>query len=163
MPEITFQGDVMLAGWSETHNGGAKVTFWLRAPEDLDVFRGLTVAKGKVAGQRLAMVLVEIDDDEQPKESAPKKFEPPVGPLCMLAVRWCQSPQFRRWCWEGYVGGDPELGDTTEIGARRLILDECAIASRKELDTNAEAAAVFNDKFREPFMAWLKENNLTVE
>ncbi|WYX08203.1 hypothetical protein WJ978_19770 [Achromobacter xylosoxidans] len=63
---VAFQGEVMLAGWSQTHNGGAKVTFWLQDDTDLEAFKAMTVAKGKTAGQRLALVAVEIGDDEQP-------------------------------------------------------------------------------------------------
>ena len=59
----------MLAGWQETHNGGAKVIFWLPDASDLEVFRGLTVRKGNTAGQRFMAVLVEVGDDERPKEN----------------------------------------------------------------------------------------------
>lgn len=60
----TFSGEVQLAGWRETHKSGAVVSFFLSDPADLEKFRGLTVAKGKTAGQRFACVLVEIGDDE---------------------------------------------------------------------------------------------------
>jgi hypothetical protein len=62
----TFSGEFQLAGWSESHNGGCKVTFWLADSSDLDAFRAMTVRKGQQAGHRLAAVLVEIGDDEQP-------------------------------------------------------------------------------------------------
>jgi hypothetical protein len=65
-PPPSFTGEVMLAGWQETHNGGAKVTFWLPSSEDLEPFRMATVRKGKTAGQRYMCVLVEIGDDEKP-------------------------------------------------------------------------------------------------
>lgn len=62
----TFQGEVQLAGWKETHTSGVTVTFWLQNPEELDAFRALTVRKGNTAGHRFACVLVEIGDDERP-------------------------------------------------------------------------------------------------
>jgi len=62
--KTVFQDEVMLAGWKETHTGGATVTFFLPDASLLDVFRGMTVKKGSVAGQRLACVLAEIQDDE---------------------------------------------------------------------------------------------------
>lgn len=62
----TFQDEVQLAGWSETHTGGPKVTFWLQDAEQLAVFKALTARKGNTAGHRFACVLVEIGDDEQP-------------------------------------------------------------------------------------------------
>src|SRR5690554_2878297 len=91
----TFQGEVMLAGWSETHNGGAKVTFWLQDADDLAAFKAMTVAKGKTAGQRLALVAVEIGDDEQPVQRHEK---PKGGELARLAGQLCQSAQFQGWC-----------------------------------------------------------------
>ena len=62
----TFSGEIQLAGWSESHTGGCKVTFWLQSTEDLDAFRALTVRKGNTAGHRFMAALVEIGDDEQP-------------------------------------------------------------------------------------------------
>ncbi|WP_203234331.1 hypothetical protein [Burkholderia mayonis] len=68
MSEITptFHGEMQLAGWSETHTGGCKVTFWLPDPADLEAFRTLTVRKGNVAGHRFMVAMVEIGDDELP-------------------------------------------------------------------------------------------------
>lgn len=62
----SFQGELLLAGWRDTHNGGATVTFWLPDPADLDIFRGMTVRKGNQAGQRFMAVLVEIGADDKP-------------------------------------------------------------------------------------------------
>jgi len=73
-PKPCFSDELMLAGWSETSTGGAKVTFFLPDAAALDVFRQMTVKKGNTAGQRFACVLVEIGDDEQPvtPDDAPK-------------------------------------------------------------------------------------------
>lgn len=70
---IAYQGELMLLGWKESHNGGRTVTFLL--PED-DVehpFKPFTVKSGKVAGQRFMAVLVQIDDAEQPVQQRPKR------------------------------------------------------------------------------------------
>ena len=78
-----FHSEVQLAGWSESHNGGCKVTFWLAQPSDLDAFRAMTVRKGNTAGQRLACALVEIGDDEQPVQ-APAAMQQKGGALAQL-------------------------------------------------------------------------------
>ena len=57
-----IQSEVMLAGWSESHTGGCKVTFWLPDSESLEPFKGLTVIKGKVAGQLFMMVLAPVEE-----------------------------------------------------------------------------------------------------
>jgi hypothetical protein len=154
----TFQGEVMLAGWQESHNGGAKVTFWLPDATDLEAFRSMTVKKGNTAGQRLACVLVEIGDEEQPLEPATPKAE--VGPLCKLAVRWCQDPQFQEWLkkldalrWIA-LNGSEDLG---EEQAKAVMLDICGIESRKELDTQQHPAAVFHHAIRIPYNEYLQQ------
>lgn len=64
---MQIESELMLAGWSESHSGGCKVTFWVQDSESLEPFKAMTVAKGKTAGQRLMAVFVEIGYDELPK------------------------------------------------------------------------------------------------
>lgn len=135
---VAFQGEVMLAGWSQTHNGGAKVTFWLSDEDDLDAFKAMTVAKGKTAGQRLALVAVEIGDDEQPK---PQPEPPKGGELAKLAGMFCQSVHFWEFC---------RADDADE--ARNWILRVCGVQSRRDLDHNPTAAKLFHERIRKPYM-----------
>lgn len=135
---VAFQGEVMLAGWSQTHNGGAKVTFWLSDEDDLDAFKAMTVAKGKTAGQRLALVAVEIGDDEQPK---PQPEPPKGGELAKLAGMFCQSVHFWEFC---------RADDADE--ARDWILRVCGVQSRRNLDHNPTAAKLFHDRVRKPYL-----------
>lgn len=134
---VAFQGEVMLAGWSQTHNGGAKVTFWLQDDTDLEAFKAMTVAKGKTAGQRLALVAVEIGDDEQPKAQPEQRG----GELAKLAGMFCQSTAFWEFC---------RADDADE--ARDWILGVCGIQSRRDLDHNPVAAQLFHDRVRKPYM-----------
>ena len=76
-----FQGELWLLGWRESHSGGATVTFQLSDPSELDAFRRMTVSKGKVAGQRLACVLVEIQDDETAARPTPIHYDKVRGIL----------------------------------------------------------------------------------
>jgi hypothetical protein len=67
--------ELWLLGWSESHNGGCKVTFQV-TEDDLVYFRSATIRKGKHAGQRYAGFLVQLTDQETPDmESLP----PPVA------------------------------------------------------------------------------------
>lgn len=134
---VAFQGEVMLAGWSQTHNGGAKVTFWLQDDTDLEAFKAMTVAKGKTAGQRLALVAVEIGDDEQSKAQPEQKG----GELAKLAGMFCQSTEFWEFC---------RADDADE--ARDWILGVCGIHSRRDLDHNPTAAQLFHDRVRKPYL-----------
>lgn len=158
---IAFQGEVMLLRWSETSNQGATITLQLSDAGDLERFKTMTLAKGKQAGQRLAAVMVEIGDDEQPviqpiteKSLAVEKKEKP-GDLCVMACKFCADPQFRRWL----VVDDPEVSTCSELDARKAILDWCGIGSRKKLDTDERAARIFHNRIRKPFLAWLDTNS----
>ena len=146
----TFQGEVQLAGWSETHTGGCKITLWLSDPSDLDVFRALTVRKGNTAGHRLACVLVEIGDDERPVEP-PASEKPKGGPLAKLAGQWCGDPIFWEWL-EETVGEKVASADDAAILVRQV----CDVASRAELDNDAAAADRFHRLVRRPYADWLE-------
>lgn len=67
------------------------------------------------------------------------------GALCRLAAMWCKDEEFRKW-----------LGKTTEEEAAEDIRITCMIKSRSELDHNQDAAAAFNEYFREPYRYFLE-------
>lgn len=151
----TFQGEVQLRRWSESSTQGVQVTFALPDSDDLEPFK----AK---AGKRFMAVLVEIGDDETPVE--PKAARSAIGPLCALAVQWCKSREFFDWLapvFDRFQGGSAESAlDISRASAtagsrdafcRVAVLAMCGIDSRKELDTNPEAAEKFHRLIRGPF------------
>jgi len=139
----SFQGEVMLLGWTETHNGGATVKFLLSDPSELEAFKTMTVRKGKVAGQRLACVLVEIGDDEKPVVHEQK---PKGGELSRLAGIWCKDVRFHDWS-----------NAANEEEARQFMLDTCMVSSRADLDNDDSAAQIFHNLIRIPFAEYLRE------
>jgi hypothetical protein len=149
---IAFQGEVQLLNWSETHNGGAKVVLQLADADDLEAFKLMTVRKGKVAGQRLAVIMVEIDDNEQPvPQSAPKSR---AGELCVMACTFCADPKF--WEWADKISEEVIEG---ENGAKAFLLEMCRVTSRKHLDTEQMAADRFHRTIRTPYLAWRNQQN----
>ncbi len=62
------------------------------------------------------------------------------GPLCWLAIGFCQQPAFLQFCRA-----------RTEAEAKTFILRTCGVSSRKELDTNPKAARLFHEQVRRPF------------
>ncbi len=132
----TFAGEIQLAGWSDTHTGGCKVTFWLQSQEDLDVFKALTTRKGNTAGHRFMAALVEIGDDEQPVQ--PVKDEVPKGgPLSQAAAMLEHNPEFLAYA--------ASFGHKT---ARDYVLKFCGIETRKLLDSDEAAAMFFHNLMR---------------
>lgn len=146
----TFKGELQLAGWAESHTGGAKVTFWLPDAEALDVFRGLTTKRGNKAGQRFMAALVEIGDDEKPVPNE----KPKGGELARLAGKWCNDDQFRWWLLA-------DINATAEEAAEE-VRAQCGVQSRAELDHNPEAAQTFHREIREPFMEWCRDNGVVL-
>src|SRR5690606_4263257 len=105
---------------------------------DLDPFKSMTVAKGKTAGHRLAVVIVEIGDDEQPVQ---RQEKPKGGELARLAGMLCQNPRFQDWC----ECESPE-------SAAAWIREACQVESRAELDHDLSAANKFHRIVRIPFL-----------
>ena len=172
-----YLGEAQLLGWSESHNSGAKLTLALPEPSDLVPFRTMTVKKGKQAGQIIACLMVEINDNEDCLAAlqrglnsglpmsmrAPKAEEPPaIGPMCRLAAQWCKRADFQDWVYETHRDAWDGITDVPLSGienldehAAKVIRHVCGVESRKELDANLEARAKFNREFRLPFMAVL--------
>lgn len=149
----TFQGEIQLAGWSDTHNGGRKVTFWLADEDDLEPFKGLTARKGNQAGHRFMAVLVEIGDDEKPIVQ-PQKEKLKGGELCRLAGIFCSTKEFWQWVSET---NDVEY-ITNQNDAVIWLREKCEIESRTELDHDSVAGNIFKKQVREPYSEWHYEN-----
>jgi len=131
------------------------------------VFRGLTVRKGNTAGQRFMAVLVEVGDDERPKEnptavavgtseaservgaeaSGLPTAGPKGGPLSQDAAMICATEEFQDFASQIAPGFE-----LSEDGAARCVRSYCGVRSRAELDHNPNAASRFSllmHKYRE--------------
>lgn len=100
--------------------------------------------------------------------------EPKGGPLAKLAGQWCNEPNFVwfiRPIYDRAMGGDGTSwgdvrpddfpGDPNKklvLYLRHCICILCDIKSRRELDHDARAAALFHALIREPYIAYLKAN-----
>lgn len=151
-PTPTFAGEVQLRRWSESNTQGVQVTFALADSSDLEKFRGLD-------GKRFMAVLVQIGDDEQPvgAVNVPKRdiTREPLGDLCWRAVQWCKEQEFHWWLASVVLPERAHDLRVDEEDAKGYILEWCGITSRKELDTNPEAARKFNQLIRGPYQKHL--------
>jgi len=141
----TFTGEIQLAGWSESHTSGCKVTFWLSSPDELEAFRALTVRKGNTAGHRFMAALVEIGDDEQPVD------KPKGGDLARMAGTFCADPKF--WLWIATVSAERVANEKEAAKWARSI---CGVGSRADLDHDEAAANYFHQAIRRPYLDFLK-------
>lgn len=165
--ETIYAGEAQVAGWSDSHTGGPKVTFWLPSSEELDKFRALTARKGNTAGHRVMLAVVEIGEQEEPvpppaptkrMDIGPEGYQAKVesrskiGPYCIEAIDLCRSPLF--WQWASLEAG---FDVKSEEQAKAFIVSVLGIASRKEIDGNKEIEDAFIENIRVAFMHWQRE------
>jgi hypothetical protein len=136
----SFQGEVQFRRYSDTSTQGQQIVFAVADREALESFIGKE-------GKRFMAVFVEIGDDEQPVQPAPRKDI--RGPLCREACDYCAMPEFQQW-----AAADDET--PSERGAKLFILTVCEVGSRKELDANPLAAQIFVGHVRVPFMRYMQ-------
>lgn len=77
------------------------------------------------------------------EETSPPVEKQRAGQLCVMACNFCADPLFRDW-----------IGACNEDDAKAMLCNACRITSRKELDSNSRAAAIFMNNFRAPFLTW---------
>lgn len=155
----TFQGEMQLAGWNQTHNSGSKVTFWLPDDSDLEPFKGLTAKKGNTAGHRFMVVLVEIGDDEQPVKPTVNESltveKPKGGELAKWAGILCNDPMF--WKWIESTSDEHGNLVVCPTQAAEFIYNSCNVTSRAQLDHHFMAAKIFREEIMAKFDAWRNE------
>ncbi len=71
--------------------------------------------------------------------------------LTRLAGIWSRDPKFIEWV------SDLASQRVTPDDAAELIRLACKIKSRRELDTDVAAAALFNYSIRRPFLEWRQQ------
>lgn len=156
-PKPTFAGEVQFRRYSDTSTQGTQIVLALPDREALQSFIGLE-------GKRFMAVLVQIGDDEQPVDASNSRdiakvrksdiAREPLGDLCWRAVQWCKEPEF--WAFlEAAYGVDSMLPVASELDATGVVRVLCQIESRKELDTNPEAARKFHQFIRGPYQKHL--------
>ena len=139
---IAFQGEVMLAGWNESHTQGVRVTFWLQDPAALDPFRNATVRKGKTAGQRYMAVLVEVDDDEKPMRHPSNDAHLLLTGEDFLAyAKAKETAPGKREHW---------TSETARTWAKQVM----GVQSLAEIDSDPAALVRYEQLVRRPFAEW---------
>ncbi len=86
----------------------------------------------------VALAPLRADFEQSKPEAKPKG-----GELARLAGQLCQNPEFLKY-------GNYESPEEAAADIRFA----CQIESRAELDHNPEAAAVFHESYRKPFIKW---------
>lgn len=98
-------------------------------------------------GARYQIVMVRLDDADQPMKR-PQRNQSMSNKAAIL----CKDSDFQRFLVESGLAWD-----ISEKAAASFVKDTCAIDSRSELDTNAEAAETFKQIAKE-FDEWKSTN-----
>ena len=153
-----YQDEVMLKGWNDGTTGW-RVTLWMNADS-----HGLHPFMSLDKGQELALVMAELDDDNEvidqvQRERVTEAKKHRKQGLSNYAALLCRTPEF--WLYlRNEVKLDAMWTDTEyppqnaeEISAE-WICSELCIDSRSELDRNHDAADGFHKHIRGPYAEW---------
>jgi hypothetical protein len=106
----------------------------------------------------LARLKIESTQEMAQEETIAKAQKEPLTGLALLAVQWCQEANF--WKWANELNGMELI--RSESQAKTFICEVCGIDSRKELNTNTQAAAQFQQEIRGPYMQWLRDKGVVL-
>jgi hypothetical protein len=166
---VSYQGEVMLANWSDTAAAGRQVVFWLEEGADADTehpFKQYTRRLRGHAGTRFQAVLVEIDDEGQPVPRGTMEEQHPRatprlkgGAISKNAGILCKDADFQRYLSEiAKVAAEDERVTVDETIAAEYMRTMCEIESRADLDHNRNAQLAYENKVVSPFYRWLEFN-----
>ena len=138
---IAFQGEVMLLGWAESSTRGRTATFLLDEEGEAHPFKDFTIKSGKRSGQRFMVVMVQVDENEQPVKQQHTGAQ--------RAALLCKNPEF--WNWASQRTFDQV---NSEESARQFLLDHLSIKSRGEIDSDQNVYEKFERVIEIPFQSY---------
>lgn len=151
-----YENEVMLKGWGDGTSGW-KASFYVQADES-----GFHPFMGCEKGDLLTVVMVELDDDneaiDQVKrdrlEAAQQGRATPR--LSNYAAQLCRNERFVRYIGDR-CGEQPSSPEHAAEFAAEWMRKLLKIGSRRDLDTDQEAATRFHKHIREPYQKWYRE------
>lgn len=144
--------EAMLLRWGESP-GGRTVTFLLPEDDGAHPFKGLKA--GRVNGQRLALSVALIADDETETPLPGKAPEKPRHSLAQQAGMLCGDARFERFLTECCGDCQTWQEDGRTLNAAETVRRACKVASRAEFDSDPEAAARWRE-LHGRYLAWLQ-------
>jgi len=133
--------EVKKDGLQQRQNGDWVLRFVVQAA---DMDQRLTSA---AMGTRFQVALVEIGDDEMPKQKGKMDWRE-MQPAAQAAIR-CNEATFWAYLREVQAYPDVESPETATVAVRHL----CKVSSRAELGTNHKARVLWH-QLDESFQAW---------
>ena len=145
--------EAMLLRWGESHSSGRTVTLQLPEADGPHPFKGLKC--GPANGQRLAVSIALINDDESQSEPATKerrKFE--ELKRSQQAGMLCDDKRFQVFM-DDEKGANFVAGLSPEQQAATAVRKLCGVNTRAAFDSNKEAAAKW-DTLHSEYTTWCR-------
>lgn len=159
--EVFFKGEMMLAGGGNPLGQGMWVRFWLDDESSHHPFAGCAGRRGDNPGDLFMAMFVELDSDDEPiNQEKRKRAERANGrqsTLCTWACARSNDKLFLTYLAENVEtkqGLRSESWWRDEDRVAWWIRWTCGIESRKDLDSNPEAAEIFHERIRRPYAEW---------
>lgn len=151
VPEMAYSDEVMLAGWNDSQQHGHTVKFWICNDAMGHPFEGFSRT------QEFALVLSEIDDDNEPidqkmRDRVERQETRPAERLSYAAAMLCKNPAFWEWAAQDDTMVLARRPITLEADAISWLYEALSISSRAEIDNDPVIAGLFERKIRKPFM-----------
>jgi len=137
------------AGVKDMADGSLRITLEFEPRHAKEAY-SLFGARGTACAVAALTQDASLQAAQKEMQAEEQKGQP--GSLCIMACNFCNDPQFKKWLIASGICAQDYLAE--EIEPKEIILMWCEIESRKELDNNDEAANIFHNKFRKPFIAW---------
>lgn len=159
--DIAERCEVRMIGYRKSKDG--EVVLFVLHPNEVP-----KCIRDRPVGTRYALAIVELNDDETPKEVMPAENQRPIRPidttpapaphepgrarkrfgLAQQAGKCCADPVFRRFLTEE-IGYAPETNEDAAEAVREL----CDVESRKDIAPGTEAADIWRN-LHGRFVAW---------
>lgn len=176
-----YTGGAQFLAWGDGPSG-PWIKILLPESDALAPFRGMTAAKKAMAGQLLAVKIVEVEDldgseggETAPpagENGAPRHDRTPAGTtpkaphgktpqrLSNYAAQLCRQGEFHSFLaqqhWDLWARCLREKDEVPEESAAEFVRHYCGVESRAELDDGLlECVELFHD-LREEFAQWMK-------
>jgi hypothetical protein len=145
--EVNYDGEMMLKDWQEKPGTGMTVTFWLDDEASLHPYAGCDRRKNSVPGEMFALVMVELDDDNQ-QQHQPKRHGRALSSDAHLMVTSEMFVQYLRETKPGLVK------EWTPNAAKDYAKITLGVESLSELDHNPVKRDAFHEVIRRPYALW---------
>jgi hypothetical protein len=145
---INYDGEMMLKDWQEKPGSGMTVAFWLDNEATLHPYAGCERRKTKTPGEMFALVMVEIDDDQQHVQKPKGHKGRALSSDAHLMVTSEMFVQYLREMRPGLVK------EWTANTAKDYVKLQLGVESLSELDHNPVKRDAFHETIRKPYASW---------